>query len=338
MIDFDHVKYPFLFEPEGFEQLTNEEMTLVCERAVKRLRETLQKGEPTQLWADTVEYFSFFVASYIVSLINDDWVKKRFALFESRRSTAFLKKEKDMRLTDIAQTHFGWEINTIMGSKKTLFEVDFRSYLKNSVSIREPKWKLINRDLRKGFVRISKDEIVRLLEESIQRRILERTKIGLVEVPDFLKERIETLRNLVKRQRGTEIGVSKTFVFEALPPCIRDFYQSARTGKHLSHTARFTLVTFLVNVGFSVDEIVELFKSFSDFDERKTRYHLGTIIGTDKEKTRYFPPKCDTIKRYGFCVPDGFCKSVRHPMSYYRKALFRLRRIDSSTSMERVLL
>jgi DNA primase large subunit len=69
-----------------------------------------------------------------------------------------------------------------------------------------------------------------------------------------------------------------------------------------------------------VEDVVNFFRSVSDFDERMTRYQVEHIAGVRGSRTKYIPPRCDTLRTHGIChIPDEICKSVRHPLAYYRK-------------------
>jgi DNA primase large subunit len=69
-----------------------------------------------------------------------------------------------------------------------------------------------------------------------------------------------------------------------------------------------------------VENVVDLFRSFSDYSERMTRYQVEHIAGEKGSRTRYTPPRCDTLKTHGVCAdPDALCQKIRHPSSYYRR-------------------
>lgn len=105
----------------------------------------------------------------------------------------------------------------------------------------------------------------------------------------------------------------------AFPPCINMLYASFKSGHHLSHTGRFALTSFLTSVGMSVETVVELFRTVSDFNERMTRYQVEHIAGEKGSRTRYIPPKCSTLRTHGVCTsPDETCRRIRHPLAYYR--------------------
>lgn len=332
----DEAKYPFSPEAGKYvrergltvDELKDQSYSKILDRAQERLRQAVETGSVSSEWQDDdVEILSFPVAVYFATILQDDWVKRRFALAESRRASRFLINEDLGRIVEIASKTFDWKIDlskTDVNTGTPILRIDFRSYVRNALRIREPKWKLTNRQLFEGFVRVSKDEAARLLEEDIQSRILSRMKDMTIEEPDFLKDRIERLRGLMREKRGTGAfwELPKTVVFKAMPPCIRSLYDSAQSGRRIPHVGRFALTCFLVNIGASQEDILRLFKTSTDFDERKTRYQVEHIAGTKGGKTKYTPPKCATLKTHGLCVsPDDLCKQVSHPLSYYRRRL-----------------
>ena len=114
-------------------------------------------------------------------------------------------------------------------------------------------------------------------------------------------------------------GFPKVIVQAAFPPCINALYQSFSSGRHLSHIGRFTLTSFLITIGMPSEKVVELFRGFSDYSERLTRYQVEHIAGERGSRTGYKPPKCDTLKTHGVCInPDDLCRRIYHPSNYYR--------------------
>jgi len=331
----DQAKYPVVPEAVEFvrergltiDELADRSYAAILDRAEERLRQAIETGSVSSEWRDdNVEILSFPVAVYLTTVLQDDWVRRRFALAESRRASRFLISEDAERIAEIASKTFDWKIQLPQRevSRATPgLRIGFKNYVKNAVRIREPKWKLINRQLIDGFVHVSKEEASRLLEEEIQFRILSRIR-ERVEEPSFLEERIERLRKLVVQRKGTGafLELPRTVVFAAMPPCIRYLYDSVQSGRHIPHVGRFALTCFLVNVGTSEEDILKLFKTAADFDERKTRYQVEHIAGSKGGKTKYTPPKCTTLKTHGLCIsPDTLCNLVAHPLSYYRRKI-----------------
>ncbi|MFW9853280.1 MAG: DNA primase regulatory subunit PriL, partial [Candidatus Thorarchaeota archaeon] len=181
----------------------------------------------------------------------------------------------------------------------------FIDYIKNIKNMNELKWKLTNRYLKDGYVEITRNEAARLIEEEIQSKILEKTK-RKIGPPEVLEEILENIKEITKKKI-------------VLPPCIKKLFDTLSAGGRLSHLGRFTLTSFFVNTGASEEDIMNFFKSASDFDENKTKYQIEHISGRKGGKTKYKPPKCDTLKTHGLCFsPDEICNRIAHPLSYYK--------------------
>ncbi|MEM2739048.1 MAG: DNA primase regulatory subunit PriL, partial [Candidatus Bathyarchaeia archaeon] len=76
--------------------------------------------------------------------------------------------------------------------------------------------------------------------------------------------------------------------------------------------------TFLVNIGMPIENIIDLFRNSSDFNERLTRYQVEHIAGERGSRTRYKPPKCQTLQTHGLCIGrNETCKQMTHPLAYY---------------------
>jgi len=211
-----------------------------------------------------------------------------------------------------------------------VLRVHFLDYMENMKWIWEydQRWKLTNTILDNGFVLIPKEEVddfltalltARLVELSARMRMGER-KIGLIS--EDLRELATTWRRAFKHsvpyrsEEGERVVVETRSV---LPPCMRNLMERVKRGEGLSHFARFTLTTFLLNIGWSVDEIVSLFTKVPDFDERVTRYQVEHIAGLRGSRTKYKPPKCENIRFHGLCTEDKYCKGIRHPLQYYER-------------------
>jgi len=94
-----------------------------------------------------------------------------------------------------------------------------------------------------------------------------------------------------------------------------------KKGENLSHLARFAITSFLVNIGFSIDEIVDLWRSSPDFDENIARYQVEHIAGLRGSGTKYIPPSCKTLKVHGICPSGVECDEKKNPLKYYYRKL-----------------
>jgi DNA primase large subunit len=81
------------------------------------------------------------------------------------------------------------------------------------------------------------------------------------------------------------------------------------------------MTSFLLSIGMSVDEILNLFNISPDFGVEKTLYQIKHISGSTG--SHYKPPACDTMRTYGNCIgKDRLCEKIKHPLSYYEKRIY----------------
>ena len=80
---------------------------------------------------------------------------------------------------------------------------------------------------------------------------------------------------------------------------MKDLIAKLRKGENLTHQARFALTSFLLNAGWSKEQILDLFRSSPDFNEKIASYQISHI-----EKRGYKVPSCETLKNWGLCPGD----------------------------------
>ena len=329
----DLARYPFLKEAVEYvrkldfkvEDLVDPQFEMVLKRAQERIEEAiLYVLVSGNLQNTDVEILSFPAAIILAVATENSFIKKRYAVAEAKKAFNDLKFEPKERILAIAQ-NFGWKIATTGNTDFTPYEftINFADYLKNTAHLRDKKWKLVNRSLSKGNVYITRNEAARLLSEEVRRYIEKRLEAS-GKFPTKIVEIAEKIKKLsIEKVGETEMeGLPKTIANEAFPPCIKALYEAITVGRHLSHVGRFTLTSFLVNIGMSPETVIDLFRNFSDFNERMTNYQVEHIAGERGSRTRYTSPKCETLQTHGVCVnPDEICQTIRHPLSYYRKKL-----------------
>ncbi|MCJ7560325.1 DNA primase large subunit PriL [Candidatus Bathyarchaeota archaeon] len=335
----DLAKYPFLKETAGYikpldlqiEDLTSIGMDQILKRAEERVCEAINFAKITrnQKRID-LEISSYPAALLLVAATENSFIRKRYALAEAKQASEDLTGEPKEKVLRVAE-NFGWKLT--LPSKQSCktpseFVLHFSDYLRNTTHLRDKKWKLINRILIDGSIYLNKNDVARLLEEEIQKHIERRLESAkLAKYPPQIVAIAERIKKLaIERIGPAEMeGFPKIVVQEAFPPCIKSLYEAASSSRHLSHVGRFTLTSFLVNIGMPPEKVNELFKNFSDYNERLTRYQIEHIAGERGSGTRYTPPQCATLQTHGVCVnSDDLCSSVRHPLSYYRRRQRRL--------------
>lgn len=330
----DLAKYPFLKEASEYvkklnlkiEDLTKPEYAKILERAEERVEEAiLYTLIDRKLRNEEIEILSFPVAIMLTVATEDRFIKKRYALAEAKQAYEDLKQEPKERIFAFA-SNFGWNLTLNEDFISSFeFKLSFSDYLKNVTYLRDTKWKLVNRLLSKGSVYLTRNETARLLSEEVRKHV--EKLLDIKELPHFpariidAAERIKKL-SIEKIGKAEMEGFPKAIVQAAFPPCMNALYQSFVSGRHLSHVSRFALTAFLINIGMAPEKVVELFKSFSDYSERMTRYQVEHIAGERGSRTRYIPPRCETLKTHGVCTnPDEICRKIRHPLGYYRRRI-----------------
>ncbi len=330
----DLAKYPFLKEAVEYvksldlkvEDLTSLEYSKILERARERLEEAIiYTLVSRKLQNEEIEILSFPAAIMLAAATENSFIKRRYALAEAKQAYEDLKLEPREKILAIAR-NFKWRIIPCIEAETPYnFKLHFTDYLKNTLYLREKKWKLVNRPLTDGNVYLNRNETARLLSEEVRKYIEKRLEIKeLPRLPQKITETVEKIKTLTLKKVGkAEMeGIPKTIANEAFPPCIKSLYEAAASGRHLSHIGRFTLTAFLVAIGMTTEDIIELFKNFSDFNDRMTRYQVEHISGERGSRTRYIPPKCETLKTHGVCInSDELCRRILHPISYYKRKL-----------------
>jgi len=329
----DLAKYPFLKETAEYIKpldlqigdLASMGMDQLLRRAEERVNEAiLNRCINRNLKTVDLEILSFPVALLIVISTENSFIKKRYALAEAKQASSDLSKETKERILKIAGD-FDWKIK--LSPKEDVntpleFTIKFTDYLRNAAHLHDKKWKLTNSILSHGNIYLNKKDAVRLLEEEIRRRIEKRLEVKLAKSPPELTEVAERVKKLAAETIGQTENeeLPKVVVQTAFPPCINALYEAASSSHHLSHIGRFTLTSFLINIGMSPEKVNELFKTFSDYNERLTLYQIEHIAGERGSGTHYIPPQCSVLQTHGVCKnSDDLCRRIYHPLGYYRR-------------------
>lgn len=326
----DLAKYPFTVEAVEYVRradltlgdLVEPGFRLILDRAVERIKSAIELGRiRTDLSDVEVEILSYPTAMAILSIIGEPALSRRYAVSEAKRIYEELRLDDELKIAYLCVRNFGWRVRFI---DVGLFNIFFVDYLKIAPLFHAPSWKLVNRLVSNGWVRIRKYELARLVAEAVRVRIVEKLILPKtpIAVPSEIMNVINDIRSLFESRRRiirAEEVYAGPVVEEAFPPCIRAILSDLLKGSTISHMARFTLTAFLLNVGKSVDEVVELFSSSADFSKNVTRYQVEHIAGLRGSHIKYSPPSCSTLRTFGLCIGgDPLCGRVKHPLTYYK--------------------
>ncbi len=345
-------KYPFIPEASeyfkvktgtgdillaDFEKTEFEDVVI---RAEERIREALDREEVSYKSNVYVELLSFPLSLAIVKAVGDSFLSQRYASAEAKRLIKLLQNEKTQTIfLKIANEVLMWRAEYVWQKAPYDYALNVRDYLQIAPNFRDRSWKLINKPIRDGYVYLTRGEFTRLMAEGIKNMIEDELEDRFdKELPGKLGKVVNRIRLLVSEKRPKAEGLEEfkgRIVLEAFPPCIGAFYQALVNGQHLPHTARFAVTSFLLNIGVDPEDIVKLFTKLPDANERITRYQVEHIAGLRGSKTKYTAPKCETLKTHGLCVEDGrFCGRIKHPLSYYRRAIRRVGRVGEGEKSE----
>ena len=337
MIARFEARYPFLnaareyAAENGIELeslLTSESYAEARARGAKRVEEAIIDHEVAYIplrdeLEAAMEIMSYPYARILVSAINDRRLTKMYALAEATRMNNLLGGEKHAAVVQIAQ-ELDIHARTILGADgNTELEMHFSDYLKLSSRIKSTDWKLVNTEIRRGYVRLSQERFDRVMQNALQDKIESELPMNLPEeVVKIVKKDADRLKNILEANKAKfNVAFTGELKPEILPPCIRTLLANAQNGVNLPHSGRFALVSFLHTIGLSLEQILALFAQSPDFDESKSIYQIKHITGELNGTDGYTPPECSTMKTNGICYePDELCarETVNHPLTYFR--------------------
>lgn len=290
-------------------------------RGVDRLENALERSEVnyiplTSPYEHLMEVMSYPYARMIVSIIDDRFLTKRYALSEAVRMNRLLGEEQQSTVLNIARA---LNVNSTLDDDR--LKMHFADFLRFSTRIKSQEWKLVNSELDNGYVFLTHEKFDRLLQNALQDRI--ESELPL-KVPDeyasVMSKDVQRIKNILENTKSKfETKFSGELVNEQLPPCIRTLLDNALHAVNLPHSGRFALVSFLHTIGMNSEQILALFSQSPDFDESKSMYQIKHITGELNNTDGYTPPECHTMKSNGLCLEgDNLCTKINHPLTYYR--------------------
>lgn len=320
-------KYPMLDEARkiiaGFkiDQIPQE----AFDRAYESILEAVKHGIiSTKLDNPLVEILSKPLLVIFAGLMPSEWLKHRIALSEA------LRMEKQMYVDSDAVFNFFIERFNNLGLKIVKndeckqygeYKVYFVDYLKIAKPLlSEPRWKMVNRVIDGGYVFLNKAEVIRLIRAFYQQTILSKIlNINLREVPEKIKLYVETIKPKIFREVMNVKGVvEEVRSVKGIAPCMKMIMSKIKASDEVTHFENFAIASYLLNLGYSVDEVLELFKNRADYDEKIARYQVEHIAGLRGSRIKYKPPSCDRFKSLGLCYKNGSeCpRWIKNPLRY----------------------
>ena len=306
----------------------------------------------------------FPVLKLVLSALNDRSIIYQVANAFSKHTRSLLNDErtKDGRadsekLVAIARD-LGWTIepsNVRYGNEIFSFQMRVENYLPLSVKMKDPSWKLTNQKLYKGYVYLAGKDLTRLFEEYCKQKILE-----AADITDLaLKQKIRTsptfssfikeVEELSKQKKST-LPVMDDYTHitqkESLfPPCVRVLYNKAIQGVNMVHLERLFFAFFLLNIGYSVEEVLEIYRNAPDFNDKIARYQIEHAAGQKGRGTKYRVHNCAKLKSYQLCYANDptyghpWCananagkKPITNPLGFVRRMVWSLKNEQSKNT------
>jgi len=316
----------------------------VVDRAGERVERALLEGttesDTPREWSAREELLSYPVARILVSLLETDAAVEKYALAEAKTAHDRFRTDFDrddgrsdritlqalLREFDLAGRCRA-EPAPRGAPEPQWFRLAVGAYLDLVDPAWGDDWRLVNRELADGEVRVERDELYRLLRAAVESRVAEGLPFDGVGDPiaTELEREVADLRALLAERTGTtDVDV---VVPELFPPCLAGLLERVRAGDPVSPQARFALLSFLVAIGLDSEEQELLKFTQGGIDVETIDDTVETL--RDRGGSQYPPPSCATLSAYGICENTDDHRAVAdHPLDYYGR---RLQEADNPT-------
>jgi DNA primase large subunit len=219
------------------------------------------------------------------------------------------------------------------------YRLAFLDFLNVAARFKAQAWKLVNKLLQSGQVYLRKHDLVRMLEEIIKLKVIEPSAAASDETlkdafatDPLLKPFYDSLTTAVKeKMASSSVGSIENLPVDesAFPPCINAIIDKNARGVNLAHSERLFLVYFLLTIGKTVDEVLDLFRNQPDYNEKITKYQVEFAAGRHGKQTQYKPHNCVTLESISVCKKDDpkfgskSCTEpktpFKNPLTFYRR-------------------
>lgn len=297
-------KYPFSNSAKEFLKNSGAEVNerivgMSMERVKAALKGIARKSSAMRLPEFVEETASYAGARMLLSCLKNSFITNKFAVAESKRAFAYLNSESEENVFTLLE-EFNFKFKR---SPQDLFLVHFSTYLKNTPGSID--YRLINRNIRDGYVEVNHHELLRLLQEAIREKIqsLPYLKVTSPQIQEAAKSLLSELPTISPQSFSFKKGEN--------PPCVEELLIQLKKHLNLSHQARWFLAVYLINRRMDSEKILELFSNFPDFKEKISRYQIEHA-----KKQAYVTPACGTVRGYGLCVAN--CR-IGNPLNWRSK-------------------
>lgn len=281
----DIIEFPFL----GQEYARGLKAEFNLDGVDKYIESILLAQKNIVVQKDIQQVISDFIGSFIVisntKRIKSIFVDKLANYFISRLQ---LHKNEDIYFDIIFKEIYRTD-NFIKKTKDGKLAVSIPLYLKIAKD-------LVNQSVVRGYVIFSVEYLYnKILKNGFTKYFLE--KLNKKKPLFGLDALVQKYDNYHPKDKDI---VRKTYTTDKkeYPPCIDSIISKFRNGENVKHFERLTLASFLFKID-KEDELISIFSSASNYNERITRYQLEQIKNAD-----YQVSNCSKIENAGFCFRD----------------------------------
>jgi len=300
-------------------------------------------GDPQRFFTDRYEDLIDFVAKCraekkpcymsVQPYFKRDWVyglEKLFFDFDSKEDTSKAWKEAEAFAENLIEYYGVLPFITFSGGKGYHVYV----FLKNTVAFPNHRADLV----KKVYERLQRKLLKGLNFETLDQNVIGDLK-RLARVPYSVHEKTgklchpialnhqfydpksleiyrehgldtslirEVIKEITSREKIRKPARSKIHASNSkIRPCILEALKQPLEDEE-GHLMRLAIAREYLNLGYSVDEVAQLFKTQSDYgDGRKSRYYVEYLKRHPSK-----PVRCKTIQELGFCLGDS-CEIYR---------------------------
>ena len=317
------VDFKFIEDPGSIDNTVNS-LEIDNRRSVREaldyLEGLIRKYSDNEAYSITLGKKAFAIVMWALRYIDESGLTSRFVITQR---DVFEKELHRISRENNENIIFYCDSSGIEAtSEGNNFKIPFDFFIKNNRKLSGYKYRLVYQKLKDGIIEVSKEQFIHLLREDFVVKIMGiYSEMSSGDSQNIFRKYLGQL-DLIKKE-FLEIKAKSTISlgdvdFTMFPPCIKTYITQMRDGENLAHLARFTLVSFLHNVGMTNEDMIALFKTVPDFKEDLTTYQVNHITGIISG-TEYSPPKCATLKSNHLCFmgDDPLCPKIKHPMQYY---------------------
>lgn len=266
MINYSN--YPFL------DGAVTEHITELDEQTILHCKDNIERYTPTNILE--LDLSSWLISTIILRCVNNNYLTRKFvANYGKFVETLLLKDINNKSIRQEILQYFGItkDVEFIYPRLSTSFiKISIMNYLDFEGTFSEPRLKLVNQVLEKGFVIVEKPRFIYLIRVSLEQKLFKRIKnMKLYTQNELINKVVEEIREKYP-QYNPNLQSPRN-----IPPSIQSLIDKAFREHHLAHHERIKVGIAMQAYGYDIEEIINVFRQCSDFDLRTTTYQLNSL-------------------------------------------------------------